>query len=293
MTTTPADTCPHCGQGFAGQEYARESGPSWTSILGDGSRTLLGLPRGSVDVILTDPPYGSGGFTVADRGRSAKTKYVSTGAKYGAALPDIDCDAIRPAAWAENMRRFFAAACVALRPGGHLLAFMDWRNLPEFSQIAHGSGLRVRNFAPWNKGRGCRPYKGGLRLQSEYILWATNGTLRAYPGQPYLDGVFSVSTKANGKIHIVEKPLELMEELVPLCPPGGLIVDPYQGSGTTGVAVLRGGQDRRYIGIESKAGNYLTACERLAAATACTPWGADDAAWCAARAKNNRQVGGL
>lgn len=49
-------------------------------------------------------------------------------------------------------------------------------------------------------------------------------------------------------MHITQKPVEVMQELVKICPPGGTVLDPFTGSGTTGVAALREG--RRFIGVE-------------------------------------------
>ncbi|MFN3595162.1 MAG: DNA methyltransferase, partial [Thiobacillaceae bacterium] len=62
----------------------------------------------------------------------------------------------------------------------------------------------------------------------------------------------------------VEKPLGLMRDLVQICPPGGTVLDPFQGSGTTGVAALMEGL--RYIGIEAVEHYHRVACERLAQA---------------------------
>ncbi|MDH6216660.1 DNA modification methylase [Streptomyces pseudovenezuelae] len=49
-------------------------------------------------------------------------------------------------------------------------------------------------------------------------------------------------------MHITQKPVEVMQELVKICPPGGTVLDPFTGSGTTGVAALREG--RQFIGVE-------------------------------------------
>lgn len=52
--------------------------------------------------------------------------------------------------------------------------------------------------------------------------------------------------------HPTQKPLWLMEKIVKaVCPPGGIVLDPYSGSGTTSVACVRNG--RRFLGFEIKA----------------------------------------
>lgn len=48
--------------------------------------------------------------------------------------------------------------------------------------------------------------------------------------------------------HQTQKPLDVMRELVKICPEGGTVLDPFMGSGTTGVAAMLEG--RRFVGVE-------------------------------------------
>jgi site-specific DNA-methyltransferase (adenine-specific) len=63
----------------------------------------------------------------------------------------------------------------------------------------------------------------------------------------YLDGCFRIGADRD-KLHQAVKPLSLMERLVTIAPVGGVVVDPFVGSGSTCAAVVR--QGRRVIGIE-------------------------------------------
>jgi site-specific DNA-methyltransferase (adenine-specific) len=68
-----------------------------------------------------------------------------------------------------------------------------------------------------------------------------------------------------GSDHPTVKPLALMSWLCRLVtPPGGVILDPFLGSGSTGVACVETG--RRFIGIERDPGYFRTAKRRIAAA---------------------------
>lgn len=81
-------------------------------------------------------------------------------------------------------------------------------------------------------------------------------------------GVFThcVNGERPGK-HPTEKPIGLMLDLVGLyTQPGQLVLDPFMGSGTTGVASVRLG--RRFIGIEVEQKWFDIACRRIEAATA-------------------------
>ena len=62
--------------------------------------------------------------------------------------------------------------------------------------------------------------------------------------------------------HMTEKPIGVMRDLAKLCIPGGVILDPFAGSATTGVAALLEG--RRFVGIETSAEYFPIACRRLA-----------------------------
>lgn len=69
------------------------------------------------------------------------------------------------------------------------------------------------------------------------------------------------SMAKNGRVHPTQKPVELMQRLLKKVP--GTILDPFMGSGTTGVACVREG--RRFIGIELDAGYFDIACKRIQA----------------------------
>ena len=75
-----------------------------------------------------------------------------------------------------------------------------------------------------------------------------------------------------GRHHPTEKPLALMMELIAKCPAGLTVLDPFAGSGSTGVAALRLG--RTFIGIEIDPTHFATAVERLRAEEAQTTTGA-------------------
>jgi DNA modification methylase len=63
-------------------------------------------------------------------------------------------------------------------------------------------------------------------------------------------------------VHPTVKPLELMRWLIRLAvPPGGIVLDPFAGSGSTGIAAVLEG--RAFLGIEREARYVDVACARL------------------------------
>lgn len=78
-----------------------------------------------------------------------------------------------------------------------------------------------------------------------------------------LPGVFRYPVKKNDKHHLTGKPTPLMRNVVKICRPGGVILDPFAGSGTTIVAAELGGY--AWLACELAESNIKTALARLAA----------------------------
>lgn len=227
-------------------------------------QVLATLADGSVDALVTDPPYGSGANSVAGRLRPSSSKYRSSDST---PLPDIHGDSLIPEAWSQMIYQVLLQCFRVLKPGAPVLIFCDWRSLPGLMGVLGGVGFGVRSCVVWDKGRGSRPVQNGFRLQSELILFARKGGPILAPASPvYMDGVVKFSTMGNGKKHLTEKPIALMRELLKIMPQGGTVLDPFQGSGTTGQAALEAGC--RYIGVESVAEYHTIAVDRLRACEA-------------------------
>ena len=74
-------------------------------------------------------------------------------------------------------------------------------------------------------------------------------------------GMYSAKVLQSDKHHMTGKPTALMRELVRIVRPGGVILDCFMGSGTTGVAAVLEG--RKFIGIETDPEHFKTACRRI------------------------------
>lgn len=112
----------------------------------------------------------------------------------------------------------------------------------------------------WDKGEGSRlPVPGRPRHQCEFVAWGSNGPLPA--GEGALPGCLRAPVRQSDKHHVTGKPTEVMRWLAKLCPRGGSILDPFAGSGTTGVgAILEG---RRFVGAEREPAYHEIARKRL------------------------------
>ncbi|RBO87045.1 DNA-methyltransferase [Nocardia puris] len=231
-------------------------------VHGESLATMRQLAEHQFDAVIADPPYCSGGVTAADRtSRTAAQKYVSTDSKSGHALPDFGGDQRDQRSFTIWSSIWLGEALRLTRPGGQLLAFTDWRQLPALSDALQVAGWRWRGIVVWAKP-GARP-QPGFANGAEYILWGSHGVLGPDHKPPCLPGVYSI-TRPTGRQrqHITAKPVELMRHLVRTVQPGGLILDPFAGSGTTGVAAILEG--RRFLGIEGSPEYADIARRRLA-----------------------------
>jgi site-specific DNA-methyltransferase (adenine-specific) len=237
----------------------------YTLHRGDALLLLPTLPAGCVHAVITDPPYNSGGRTPNDRtGASALRKYVS-GDAASAQLPDFAGDSRDQRGYIAWMSLILANCLAATVDGAPLLVFSDWRQIPANSDALQAAGWIWRGIIPWHKPI-ARPMRGGFRRSCEYVLWATNGPVDGAANPVYLDGIVRGSQPRKGRVHITQKPLEVMRELVQVCVPGGVVLDPFAGSGTTGVAALMEG--RGFLGIEQSRRYHTTAERRLREAAA-------------------------
>lgn len=137
--------------------------------------------------------------------------------------------------------------------------FTDWRQLPATSDALQASGWTWRGIIPWRKPLN-RPMRNGFRRECEYVLWGSNGPLAEHDEPLYLAGMLTGSQpRQSQRQHLTQKPVEILTELVKICPAGGLVLDPFAGSGSTGVAAVSSG--RSFLGFEL-VDQYVTVANR-------------------------------
>ena len=228
---------------------------------GDSLRVLPTLPAASVDAVITDPPYSSGGTTAASRTAPTGSKYVQSGTRH--LFPDFDGDTRDQRSWIRWCSLWLSECYRIARPGAYLLTFNDWRQLPATSDALQCAGWTWRGVVTWDKTEGARaPHTGYFRHQCEFIAWATKGPVPRGDGRGPFPGCFRFPVRKSDKHHQVGKPTDLMRRLVKAVPPGGVILDPFSGSGTTGEAALTEGYG--FVGVESNPGYFEVASRRLA-----------------------------
>jgi site-specific DNA-methyltransferase (adenine-specific) len=236
----------------------------WSLHHGDCLPWLAAMPDKSVDVCLTDPPYSEhvhgksrAGSRELRQGRWDKSKAAISRSA------DLGFPAITPEEMAETSRHL---ARVTRR---WVLVFSDMESTADWRRCLVAAGLDYVRTGVWVK-LGATPQFTGDRPAPgfEAITIAHPKGKKRWNG----GGTNAVWTHAielnrgggNERLHTTQKPLPLLLELVSLfSDPGETILDPYAGSGTTGVAALRLG--RRFLGAEKDVAYAQTASERLTA----------------------------
>lgn len=109
-----------------------------------------------------------------------------------------------------------------------------------------------RCYLVWDKGAG---FKGRTYAESELAKTNLNANARTFSHDPLAKGDYK------GKQHPTQKPIALMEWCLGFLPNAETILDPFMGSGTTGVACVNLG--RKFIGIEMDADYFNIAVSRI------------------------------
>ena len=216
---------------------------------GDALAVLRELPTSSVDAVITDPPYSSGGMVRGDRLAPQSAKYIGSGpdGKTSREFVEFTGDMRDQHAYGYWCALWLGECLRVVSPGSPVLLFTDWRQLPVTVDALQAGGFVYRGITVWDKTEcGGRPQMGRFRAQAEYVVWGSAGPMPDRTKKVH-GGVFRHFADRD-KEHATAKPLGLMRDMVAICPPKAVVLDPFMGSGSTGVAAIT--TDRRFVGVE-------------------------------------------
>ena len=202
-----------------------------------------------VDLAVFDPPYKltPGGNTNGGmRGKFSQKEYDNSGS-----IVDCSID------WADFMPHAFNA----LKDNAHAYVMANNRHIQNMLNSAENAGFKFHNMLVWNKGTATanRWYMKNL----EFTGFFYKGKARMINDCGSIQ-LHKVPNVINAK-HPTEKPHELMIIYIENSSNiGDIVLDPFMGSGTTGVAASRIG--RKFIGIELNEEYFDLACERISRA---------------------------
>ena len=188
-------------------------------IEGDSNAVLAGFPCGTVDLVVTDPPY-----LVGYRGRDGRT------------LANDD----RPAAVLPVYKEIYRV----LRTDAYCVTFCGWTAIGKFARAWDDAGFRTPGRIVWTKGYASNAGYAEYRHEAAYVLGKGRPPVPASPPSDVRSWEYS-----GNRAHPTEKAVSVITPMIrAYSRPGDLVLDPFAGSGTTAVAAALSG--RRYIGIE-------------------------------------------
>lgn len=231
--------------------------------LGDSLKLLKGLPDKSIDMVFADPPYflSNGGFSIHSG------KMVSVNKGDWDKSKGLDSDLAFYDAWIGELRR-------VLKPHGSLWISGTYHSIYLCGYTLAKHGYKILNDITWYKPNAAPNLSGRYFTAShETLIWSKpskdakhvfNYDLMRNGEWPedaikvpnkQMRSVWSINTlgrdeKVHGK-HPTQKPLKLLERIILSCTnPDDMILDPFTGSSTTGIAAYK--HNRKFIGIDTE-----------------------------------------
>ena len=205
------------------------------------------LDSESVDLILTDPPYNLGNFM--------KNRDTNLGKMRENFFADAGWDNLELSEWIKSMDDFFDKASKVIKIGGSVIMFMSILKVETMIKIAENHSFYYKTTGIWHKTNPM-PRNMNLHFVNSTEAWIyfiykkRTGTFNN-DGAMYHDFI-ETSVTSNGERkygkHPTQKPETLMIHFIDLLSNPGEVVDPFMGSGTTGVAAKK--LSRNFIGIE-------------------------------------------
>lgn len=224
--------------------------PDWTSedgsvvlYRGDCLEVLRSQSAMFADSVITDPPYIIGASSVGNAATKAGDWVDMMNAAEWYAL------------WLRECKRLTHAE-------SYIAAFGNWRGLPTYMRAFNLAGLQAHSCLVWDKEWIGPAYKNSLRPRWELALISA-GSEAEIPDRSAAD-VFRAKWMAGAMRceHPAEKSPDVVAYLVEnLSRENWIVLDPFMGSGTTGVACIRTG--RKFIGIEQNEGYFEIAKKRI------------------------------
>lgn len=222
---------------------------------GDCLERMKEIPDESVDIVLTDPPYEiskpSNFHTMEDR------KNGRTGTNFGAWDYDFSNDG------------WIRLCAKKLKKGGSLIGFNDFRKATTINNLAVENGLVYKDTLIWHKTNAMprnrdRRFITNVEMMQLFVKPKAKWTFNRQHDS-YESSVLSFASESGGgytRYHPTQKPIKLITYLLNICSnKGDVLLDPFMGSGTTGVACKN--LNRKFIGIELDQDYFNIAKKRI------------------------------
>lgn len=221
------------------------------------------IPDESIDLVVTDPPYGINYISNKQRGSTRNGKEcLNKSENY---FKRIVGDA-KNNSFFSNQEAFLKFIYKKLKNNSAAYIFCHWTNWSKIESDAINAGFSIKNMIVVDKSNhGMGDLKGQYAPKHELIMFVVKGrhlldNSLLGRGKDVIQG--KVLYSGARKKHPNEKPVSWLEPLIiRSCPEGGTVLDPFMGSGSTGIACINTG--RNFIGIEIDSEYYTLAKDNI------------------------------
>lgn len=205
----------------------------------DCRETLKRMKQHTIDLIVTDPPYG---MDFQSGHRKVKHNKITHDDNL------------------EWMGEVFRQCYRVLKPNCHSYFFCSFHNVDTFLIKLKLAGFSVKNILIWHKNNtGMGDLEGDYAPQYEFIIFCSNGAKKLNGRR---DSNIVKFSRTNNTLHPTEKPVDLIRYLIiKSSNEGDVVFDPFLGSGTTISACIK--EKRQYIGSEIDPIHYATSLKRI------------------------------
>lgn len=214
-------------------------------MLGDCLERMKEIPDDNVNLVIADPPY-----RMTKRGKSCRPNWMGHNMGdnvFGGEIPDFST-------WLEVCYQ-------KMQPNSQIYIFTNTVSLQEILNSATDIGFKLHNIITMIKDTKM-PNRWYLKY-SEIVLFMRKGKAYGINDKTSRDYEFvEMPRKGVDKLHITQKPLKFIQKLVAnSTQEGDVVLDPFMGSGTTGVACLN--TNRKFFGVEMNEVYFNIASERM------------------------------
>lgn len=214
---------------------------------GDCLEVMKDIKDKSIDCIITDPPYLIKYKT--NHRKNKKHDFCS----------EIQNDKLSNIDLIEN---FIQRSFELLKDNSAFYCFCSWKTEDLFKQLLEQTGFKIKNQIIWVKNNWTA---GDLKAQygQQYeICFYCNKGRKEINGKRLTDVWFFNRVVGNQQLHQNQKPIELLEQIIiKSTNQNDIILDPFMGSGSTGVACAN--TNRNFIGIELDENYFNVAKKRI------------------------------
>jgi modification methylase len=244
-------------------------------LVGDCVAHMSSLPAASVDLVFADPPYNLQLQSDLKRPDDSRVDAV-----------DDDWDKFSSfSAYDDFTRAWLLAARRVMKPAATIWVIGSYHNIFRVGAIMQDLGFWILNDVIWRKNNPMPNFRGRRFTNAhETMIWASRDAnakgytfnyealkagnedvqVRSDWTLPLCTGEERLKGKDGKKLHPTQKPEALLARVIlSSSRPDDLVLDPFNGTGTTGAVARRLG--RRYIGCERDEGYAKAAMERIAA----------------------------